>query len=210
MSKRNVNYLRYKDEVLRQHNYKCVNCGTTENLRIHHIVPVAVGGTDNITNLIPLCLSCHEAIHFGSNVKDYKSRTGKLNGGRKNKISFEEFDKAFEKYLNGEIGKRKFCELTGYGLHITVGKNPHYKKSLEIRGIVRMRNDIDIAMTNRKGDISEGAVVGYVKYSNGTVKPMLFHDTGENDVEYKKRGVTSRCLPFAERKAEYERKMGLA
>lgn len=45
---------------------ECGNCGATENLQIHHIVPLASGGTNRITNLVRLCCDCHANTHGNS------------------------------------------------------------------------------------------------------------------------------------------------
>lgn len=34
-------------------------------LEVHHIIPVAKGGKDNLSNVIALCPNCHRAMHFG-------------------------------------------------------------------------------------------------------------------------------------------------
>ena len=41
----------------------CANCGSTDCLQIHHIVPLAVGGTNNPRNLTLLCAECHSKAH---------------------------------------------------------------------------------------------------------------------------------------------------
>jgi hypothetical protein len=41
----------------------CSNCGCTENLHVHHIVPLTVGGTNEMGNLYTLCRKCHERLH---------------------------------------------------------------------------------------------------------------------------------------------------
>lgn len=46
---------------------ECQNCNDTENLTIHHIVPLAVNGTNNIGNLVRLCSECHNKIHGTKN-----------------------------------------------------------------------------------------------------------------------------------------------
>jgi len=33
-------------------------------LRVHHIVPVSLGGTDEIENLVLLCPNCHTLVHL--------------------------------------------------------------------------------------------------------------------------------------------------
>ena len=52
---------REKDEIGRE----CVNCHATQDLAYHHIVPLSMGGKDEISNMICLCKKCHCLIHFG-------------------------------------------------------------------------------------------------------------------------------------------------
>ena len=40
-------------------NYCCVKCGSKKNLEIHHIVPLAKGGSNRLENLQLLCRSCN-------------------------------------------------------------------------------------------------------------------------------------------------------
>ncbi len=40
----------------------CLRCGAAEPLDIHHIVPSRIGGTDEPSNLIPLCKGCHKIV----------------------------------------------------------------------------------------------------------------------------------------------------
>ena len=43
----------------------CCNCYSYEgnNIIFHHIVPLSLGGTNNIANIVPLCEKCHNLIH---------------------------------------------------------------------------------------------------------------------------------------------------
>ena len=45
-----------------KHDY-CVACGQSENLNHHHLVPRSIGGSDDDSNLITLCGSCHAKAH---------------------------------------------------------------------------------------------------------------------------------------------------
>ena len=49
--------------ILKRDGYKCVGCGNTRRLQVHHIIPVSAGGSDDPSNLITLCSDCHEQIH---------------------------------------------------------------------------------------------------------------------------------------------------
>ena len=53
-----------KIEVFKRDNYTCQECGAGREakLHIHHIIPFARGGTDEMRNLITLCDSCNMAI----------------------------------------------------------------------------------------------------------------------------------------------------
>lgn len=43
----------------------CCNCGKTEDIQYHHIVPLALGGNDVISNMCCLCGECHSKLHYG-------------------------------------------------------------------------------------------------------------------------------------------------
>jgi 5-methylcytosine-specific restriction endonuclease McrA len=48
--------------VYQRDNYRCQSCGQSENntqLSIDHIIPLALGGSNDISNLQTLCLSCN-------------------------------------------------------------------------------------------------------------------------------------------------------
>lgn len=41
----------------------CAHCGTTNDLHAHHIEYRSNGGTDDLSNQIVLCESCHIKVH---------------------------------------------------------------------------------------------------------------------------------------------------
>jgi hypothetical protein len=45
-----------------KHNH-CVACGSKENLTQHHLVPRSIGGSDEDSNLLTFCGSCHAKAH---------------------------------------------------------------------------------------------------------------------------------------------------
>ena len=63
--------------VLDRDGHKCSHCGSTYNLDIDHIIPVAKDGTSNIENLCTLCSFCNNS---------------KGMGDRPQRISREEYD----------------------------------------------------------------------------------------------------------------------
>lgn len=58
----------YKAKARENHKYirfcgkNCLLCGSTEKLEVHHIIPQCKGGTDDWTNIVTLCPTCHNII----------------------------------------------------------------------------------------------------------------------------------------------------
>ena len=67
-NKRN-NYERRKEITKKLHSGEikkpliCGCCGNEENLELHHIIPISLGGNDDYYNLIYLCFNCHKKMH---------------------------------------------------------------------------------------------------------------------------------------------------
>jgi len=53
----------------------CVACGKEKNLFQHHLVPRSKGGSDEKSNLITLCGSCHAKAHAVQAMWDHKDLT---------------------------------------------------------------------------------------------------------------------------------------
>ena len=43
--------------------FRCRRCGLPGQLDAHHVRPVAAGGSDELANLLTLCVRCHIAHH---------------------------------------------------------------------------------------------------------------------------------------------------
>lgn len=52
-----------RQEALKRDEHRCQFCTRTENLHVHHIRPRAMGGPDELWNLIVLCKDCHVESH---------------------------------------------------------------------------------------------------------------------------------------------------
>ena len=59
--------------ILEKCNYKCLACGTYEDLTIDHVVPVLLGGKTEISNSQVLCRSCNAS--KGTKIIDYRKQT---------------------------------------------------------------------------------------------------------------------------------------
>ena len=48
------------DELVQKCGGRCLRCGSTdEDLTVDHIVPLALGGSNTIDNIQPLCSACN-------------------------------------------------------------------------------------------------------------------------------------------------------
>jgi hypothetical protein len=52
-----------RKQALTRDSYRCVECGETEPLEVHHIVPVRMGGVHDVAFLVTLCRPCHRRLH---------------------------------------------------------------------------------------------------------------------------------------------------
>jgi HNH endonuclease len=52
--------------VFRRDRNQCQACGRSARpvLAIHHVIPVWLGGTDSMANLLTLCANCHRSVHW--------------------------------------------------------------------------------------------------------------------------------------------------
>lgn len=49
--------------ALERAGYQCEECGATEKLQVHHIIPLSKGGSNDLSNLKVLCERCHALKH---------------------------------------------------------------------------------------------------------------------------------------------------
>lgn len=56
---------RIKPSVIERHDGQCYVCGFACRpvLIIHHIIPVAIGGDNSLSNVVSLCPNCHAIVH---------------------------------------------------------------------------------------------------------------------------------------------------
>lgn len=59
----------------------CCKCGSFLEVEMHHMIPVDIGGTDDIENLMPLCEECHReyTLYYVKHKKDIIKRFAELN-----------------------------------------------------------------------------------------------------------------------------------
>ncbi|MCC0718321.1 HNH endonuclease signature motif containing protein [Clostridioides sp. ZZV14-6105] len=88
----------------------CSNCDSTENIEYHHIVPLATGGTNKFSNIVPLCVTCHEKAHD-------KKRIKVQGGGSPKATTFPDAEPILKMYFRLEIGTKEAKELIGISIN---------------------------------------------------------------------------------------------
>lgn len=129
--------------------HKCYNCeSTTDALELHHIIPLSLGGTNNPTNMVPLCERCHGLIHgmpwklgHAEATKrgiEKARREGKQIGGvegkkltTKKSIKSKELIRKYSKDFDGSLTDKDTMKLIG------IARNSYYKYKKELK------NEID-------------------------------------------------------------------
>jgi hypothetical protein len=53
------------DNLLARTGRMCAVCNRLHGVQVHHIKPRNLGGTDDASNMIPLCPNCHDEVHKG-------------------------------------------------------------------------------------------------------------------------------------------------
>lgn len=130
--------------VLKQEKGKeCCNCKSEENIQYHHIVPLAAGGCDIISNIVPVCSNCHALIHskakmaHSSLIKQGIERAraeGKQIGLRKGtklnttkSIKSKDFILNNSKDFNGHMEDKEIINV------LSISRNTFYKYKKELR-----------------------------------------------------------------------------
>jgi len=56
-------------KILSRDGYKCVNCGSTDNLNVHHIIGLRDNDSRSvdISSMVTLCRKCHSKEHYMPN-----------------------------------------------------------------------------------------------------------------------------------------------
>lgn len=141
----------------------CVCCGNAEGIEYHHILPLRLGGDNRLSNIQPICYSCHKVIHGGIVHKMYRKEN---QGGRKRVQPPKDYENILNRYITGEIGLAECKTLLGMEQQMKMGDKWWYKEYLKSHNIKTFRNNIDII--NANGVMAQGREVSYVVYVDNT------------------------------------------
>ena len=160
--------------------HECHVCGCTDESKLmyHHIVPLALGGENDLRNIIVLCAECHSKTHMVPNAWNNSG------GGRPTKFP-SNYKEILEKYIDGDIGRsecEKSLNMAG-GSHIH--DKPLYKAYLAEKGIAKVRNLIDVRK-HKSNKIKQGSLIVQVTYLDGATKEIYYTGHNFKKIIYKK------------------------
>ena len=151
----------------------CVNCGDTEEITYHHIVPLEVGGTNNFTNIVPLCMTCHMKVHMMDFAKAQRIAKCRIISGRKRSCP-ENYKSILNDFFHCRISKSKCSELLGVkGNFADSVWFSEYKREQQIKGY---RNNIDIICSRKNSGLTNNKKIGWIIYNDGTKKEFVYRE----------------------------------
>ena len=124
----------------------CVNCGTDQNIEYHHIVPVANGGRNVLTNMVALCHECHLKAH--GKLKRV-SDADFSRAGRKGIEKPENADDLIQKYLTGKIGMKEIKQGLNLKSNWKLTDLWYFNQYIADHHIAKYRNYRDMLLCSR-------------------------------------------------------------
>jgi len=82
---------RFAKAVKERDGYRCQECGSTERLIAHHVIPLQEGGTHDPSNGITLCATCHAPRHA-----TYRFKLARGDGSPTRRVLMEAIDELEE------------------------------------------------------------------------------------------------------------------
>lgn len=144
----------------------CANCGFGKDVEYHHIVPIIWGGTNKLTNIVPLCHKCHQLAHGSRNIRDM---TKAKETGRKKKKPPKGYEKIIDSYLKGSIGRKECEEKLGFTHGLKLTDKWYFKEYLKQNKIVSYKNRVDMLNTPKcKAVDHTGELLAEIIYVDGT------------------------------------------
>lgn len=182
----------FREEAIRFHGNRCLNCGDDKRIEWHHIVPLEIGGNDIPSNTVPLCRSCHKAVTHHQLILSTVGRKYK-SGGRKIETP-DGYEEIFEDYVRCRIPKSVAAERLGKSIHFVELKV--FENYLTENDIVKRKNNMDIILSQH-GYIDDDVHLGFVEYSNGTVEHFYSGREQPKSGEYCGYRMFTRGTDFA-------------
>lgn len=107
-----------------KYEYFCFECGSTEDIEHHHVVPKSLGGTKTV----PLCIKCHSLVHQKNFTKfrelakkGIEKRIAEGRGWGRTKGSKESTEKFLRKEKNQQIKEMLEAGYTYFEIKAEIG-----------------------------------------------------------------------------------------
>lgn len=164
--KKEYNRKSFKKILKEELGHKCANCSSETDIEYHHIVPLALGGTNRITNIVPLCSECHEIAHGSVKIRQICKP---IVTGRKRLPLPENYKDILWKYFYGEIGKSECETLLSVNGASKLNDRPFFREFIQENNIASYENKID---TYKRFPASRksGKLLSKVTFIDGTEK----------------------------------------
>jgi len=150
----------------------CYNCGSDEGVELHHVVPLKLGGTNKLSNIVVLCHKCHMAAHYGRHINDYigcdrETINAKIRSTRERKrLKRQQEEAAFGDYVHGRIGLKECRERISRPGKGRIDRLKSFIDYCDRHFIDCVYNGIDGRIENGEKP-RMGQRIGYVVYKNG-------------------------------------------
>jgi len=171
----------FRQECIKRYGTVCINCGSSDRIEWHHVVPLEIGGNDDPSNCVPLCYSCHKAVTnhqlvIVARMNEWKH--GALTGRKA--LCEDGWDDILMDYIECRVSASETAErLGGRKSFRSLKMFGDFKKR---HGIIRHRNNIDTILKFHS-EIPWGACVGSAEYADGTKKRFYWKPEEETPRE---------------------------
>lgn len=156
----------FRRRIIEHCGDRCSNCGSETGIEYHHIVPLAVGGTNNLSNFVALCYKCHKVAH-GYDMAKESAKNGK-HGGRPQRTLPENATEIFDDYVWGRIDKDEAENLLGVTKGGKLNDVKQFKAYLKDKGIEKHQNLIK-SKASKNPKLEDGMVLARIRFTDGTV-----------------------------------------
>ena len=154
----------FKTELKEKLGCECVNCGSTLDIDYRHIIPLALGGTNKISNIVPLCYVCHQIAHGSRNIRHLCRAE---NSGRPKMPKPDNADNILWNYMHGKIGGKQCREQLGLKPAMKLTDVWYFKEFLKENHIISYKNKVDLFNCKKNCTKShQGQVIALVKFDN--------------------------------------------
>lgn len=132
----------FRKILFERYGDKCVNCGATP-IEYHHIVPLRIGGTNSVENIVPLCTRCHDLVHYTKMVRRSAYIRNLCTGRPKRKLP-DNFEQIMDDYIFGRIGRKEAQQMIYGDVTTKLNDRGLLARCLAERKIIHFYNYIDI------------------------------------------------------------------